>query len=224
MFLASWAKLFCPDGFLKNMNVKKILGGFLVALLMACAAFGQAVKMKQKGNVVRVMQGRKLLYQVVLRGRRNDEQRKYDEAFMAGSCLIVRRDVQEDELYPKVSQLEIYKVSGKKKIYREAELGIRRLDNVRVLTSPDFTWSVIPDEEEGELSGYFYISPQCRISEEGFTAEGTLRWGNVFGGSFVDATTLKLPSIINELPNGQTKKGFILITKDGNIWIQDANK
>ncbi len=206
------------------MNVKNLVGGFLVTLLVACAAFGQDVKMKQNGNVVRVVQGRKLLYKVVLRGKPNFEKRKYDEAFMAGKCLIVRRDVQEDELYPKVSQLEIYKPDGKRKIYREAALGIRRLGGVRVLTSPDFTWAVIPDEEEGELSGYFYISPQCRISEEGFSGEGTYRWGEVFGGSFIDAATLRLPSIINELPNGQTKKGFILITKDGNAWGTDINQ
>lgn len=206
------------------MKFKKIVGVLLIALLIVGTGFGQQVKMKQNGNVVRVVQGRKLLYKVFLRGKRNDEKRKYDEAFMAGSCLIVRRDVQEDELFPKVSQLEIYRVSGKKKVYREAELGIRRLDDVRILTSPDFTWAVIPDEEEGELSGYFYVSPQCRISEKGFTAEGTLRWGNVFGGNFVNATTLKLPSIISELSNGQIKKGFILITKDGNSWIQNVDK
>jgi hypothetical protein len=206
------------------MNFRKFLIGLMIVSIFVCAAFGQQLKMTQKGNVVRVLQGRKFLYQIVLRGRKNDRRRKYDEAFLAGSCLIVRRDVQEDELYPKVSQLEIYQAGGKRKVYRAAQLGIRRLDGVRVLTSPDFTWAVIPDEEEGEVSGYFYISPQCRISEEGFPAEGTLRWDGILGGDFLDAATLKLPSMINELSNGQKKKVAIFIGKDRKILIKEIEQ
>lgn len=206
------------------MNFKKILGGLIITLLIGCAAFGQQLKMKQIGKVVRVMQGKKLLYQVVLRGKPNYRKRKYDEAFLAGSCLIVRRDVQEDELYPKVSRLEIYQSGGKRKIYREAQLGIRRLDGFRVLTSPDFTWAVIPDEEEGEVSGYFYISPKCRISEKVFTWEGRLFWDDVLGGDFMNATTLKLPSMINELSNGQKKKVAIIIGKDGKNLMQEIEQ
>ncbi|HVE59897.1 MAG TPA: hypothetical protein VNB22_23995 [Pyrinomonadaceae bacterium] len=206
------------------MNFKKIFGSLLIISVVAGLAFGQELKLKQKGNVVRVMRGGKFLYQVVLRGAPNYHKQKYDEAFLAGSCLIVRRDVQEDELYPKVSRLEIYQTSGKRKIYREAQLGIRRLDSFRVLTSPDFTWAVIPDEEEGEVSGYFYISPQCRISEESFPGEGTLHWDDVLGGDFIDAATLKLPSMLNELSNGQKKKVAVFIGKDRKILIQEIDQ
>src|SRR6185295_10098939 len=146
-------------------------------LLIGCTAFGQQIKMKRNRNIVRVIQGKKILYQVALRGKPNEKKRKYDEAFMAGSCLIVRRDVQEDELFPLVSRLEIYQSSGKKRIYREPELEIRRLGGYRVFTSPDFSWAIIPDEEESSLRGYFYISPQCRVRGVEFKESSDFDWG-----------------------------------------------
>src|SRR5687767_12852097 len=106
------------------MNVKKILGGFVFGLFIVCAGFGQQLKIKRSGNIVRVVQGKKILYQVALRGQENQKGRKYDEAFVAGACLIVRRDIREietgTESYPDVSRLEIYQANGRKRIYRES--------------------------------------------------------------------------------------------------------
>jgi hypothetical protein len=94
-----------------------------------------------------------------------------DEAYVAASCVIVRRNVEPTELHPTVDSLEIYGASGSRKVYSERNLGIRRISGTRILASPDGTWAILPDEEEGMVLGYFHISAACTIREVAFPPE-----------------------------------------------------
>lgn len=211
--------------------MKRILCGLCIILFAACliSAQKQSVTMKKVGRFAQVYRGETLLFRVALKGKEplpeeEDDYskiKKYDEAFMAGMCLVVRRGVKPTELFPEVSRLEIYQPNGKKTIYRESDFTIRRLDGMRILASPSSNWAVIPDEEEGDLSGFFHISGDCKIQEVSFPADGTYSWGDELGGSFIDELTLKLPSIAKKLPNGQEKKVDIFIKNDGKFSIKD---
>ena len=213
--------------FLKHM-IFKILSGFVAASLLAGSAFGQPLKMKRNGNLARVMQGKKILYQVALRGRKNEKRRRYDEAFLAGGCLIVRRDIRQraeaGEVYPEVSRLEIYRTNGKRRIYYESKLAISRIDDWDLINSPDLTWAIVPDSGEGEFSGYFHISEDCRVSEVSFSENGFFDWGDKQDGVFVDAATLKFPALLNRPVSGPKKKMDIFIMKDGKYRFEIVDK
>ncbi len=212
----------------KNMNFKKILSGFVIALSIAAPVLGQQLKMKRRGNIVRVVRGKKLLYNVVLKGRENMAGRKYDEAFLAGACLIVRRDIREmdtgTESYPDVSRLEIYQANGKRKIYRESHLAISRVDGWGVINSPGYTWAIVPDSGEGIFSGYFHISRDCRLSEVSFFPNGEFDWFGADDGIFINEATFKFPSLLNRPASGQGRKMNIFITKDGKYRLEDIEK
>jgi hypothetical protein len=199
-----------------------------IVLLFVCSGFGQQLKIKRNGNIARVMQGGKVLYQVALKGKANEKGRKYDEAFLAGACLIVRRDIREvitgTESYPDVSRLEIYQTNGKRRIYRESSLEIRRVSDWDLINSPDFTWAIIPDNGEAMFDGYFYVSPRCEIRQIAFNSNDNFDWGDKSDAKFIDAATLKFSPIVNRLPNEQTKKVNIFITKDGKFRIEDIEK
>jgi hypothetical protein len=209
------------------MNVRKFLGGLIITLCIVCAAFGQQLKLTRSGDIVRVAEGRKNLYRVVLRGRANERGRKFDEAFLAGRCLIVRRDIRQveaaTEVYPDVSRLEIYRPNGKKRIYHEANLAISRINDWDLINSPDFTWAIVPDAGEADFSGYFHISEDCRISEVSFFPHGSFDWGSKEDGIFIDAATLKFPALFNRPSNGEGKKKDIFISKDGKFRFEDIN-
>jgi hypothetical protein len=206
------------------MNVRKMLGGLAIALFIVCAASGQQLKMKRSGSIVRVMQAKKVLYQVALRGKENEKGRSYDEAFLAGGCLIVRRDVRVvetgTEASPEVSRLEIYRANGKRRIYRQADLGIRSVDRWNVINSPDFAWAIVTDASEGIFQGYFHISTDCRLSEVPFFPNFDFDWFGADDRVFIDAATLKFPALSNRPPDGPKKKMDIYITKDGKYRLK----
>ncbi|HEY0459813.1 MAG TPA: hypothetical protein VGC97_11815 [Pyrinomonadaceae bacterium] len=216
------------------MNFKKILDGLLITLSgllinlsVVFPAFAQKLTMKRRGGVGQVWQGKKILYRVALRGKKNGRGRKYDDAFPAGACLIVRRDVQDIELdtesYPNVSRLEIYRTSGKRRIYMEANLAISRISDWSLINSPDFTWAIIPDNGEAMFSGYFYVSPNCELRQITFPTDN-YDWGSTEDAAFIDAATLKFSQIINRLDGGKTKEVNIFITRDGNFRMADVDK
>jgi hypothetical protein len=210
------------------MKVRKFLGGFVIALFSIGAVFGQQLTLKRNGRVVRVTQNKKVLYQVALRGRANRKGRKYDEAFLAGSCLIVRRSVREidtgTESYPEVARLEIYRPNGQKRIYHESrDLAISRLSDWELINSPDFSWAIIADSGEAMFDGYFYVSPQCEIRAVSFSPNGWFDWGSKEDGVFIDAATLKFSSLLLR-NDGREKRADVFITKDGKFRIEDVNK
>jgi hypothetical protein len=220
--------VFYPNDFLKYMKVQKILGGLVIALFSAGAVFGQQLALKRNGRVVRVMENKRVLYRVALRGKTNMKGRKYDEAFLAGSCLIVRRNVREldtgTESYPEVSRLEIYQKNGNRKIYHESrDLAISRLSDWELMNSPDFSWAIIADSGEAMFDGYFYISPQCEIRAVSFSPNGWFDWGDKTDGVFIDAATLKFSSMLLR-NDGQEKRADIFIMKDGNFRIEIVGK
>jgi hypothetical protein len=215
------------------MNFKKILSGLLMTLAASGLAFGQQLKLKKNGNAVQVTQGRKLLYKITVNGKPNMKGRKYDEAFLAGPCLIVRRGIREfdtgTEVAPDVARLEIYRTSGKRRVYYDSnlEIAIGWVDNWNLINSPDFTWAIIHESAEVMFSGYFHISEDCRISYVGFDTKDNFDWGDASDASFIDAATLKFSSIVNwedRVQGAKTKKTNIFITKDGKFRTQDVDK
>lgn len=215
------------------MNFKKVLSGLSITLAVSGSAFGQQLKLKKNGNTVQIVQGKKLLYKVTVNGKPNMKGRKYDEAFLAGPCLIVRRGIREidtgTEVAPAVARLEIYRMSGKRRIYQESNLGIATgwVDNWTLINSPDFTWAIIPESAEAMFSGYFHISEDCRISYVVFDAKDNFDWGDASDASFIDPATLKFSSIINwedRVQGAKTKKTNIFITKDGKFRTEDVDK
>ncbi len=141
-----------------------------------------------------------------------------DEAFLAASCVIVRRNVRSTELFPDVDSLEIYQPNGKRRVYSKDDLGIRRLDQVRIFNSPDKNWAVIPDEEEGQVSGVFLISSACSIKEVVFPNDAPIYW-KTLSGKFLGDKTLLLPSMEFEDRQGQRQKIEIQIHQDGTYRI-----
>jgi hypothetical protein len=135
--------------------------------------------------------------------------------------VIIRRNVRPTELFPEVDSLETFQPGGRRRIYSEKDLAIRRLSDARVLTSPDQAWSVVPDEEEGTVSGFFLIHDDCRVREIIFPRNGTINW-RTLGGSFIDNKTLLLPGLDFESANGKKKVIQIRINKDGTYRIEDA--
>jgi hypothetical protein len=215
------------------MNFKKILSGLLIVLAVSGLAFGQQLKLRKNGNAVQVVQGKKLLYKVVVNGKPNMKGRKYDEAFLAGPCLIVMRGVREfdtgTEVAPAVARLEIYRTSGKRRIYYRSNLGISIgwVDSWNLINSPDFSWAIIHESAEAMFSGYFHISEDCRISYVGFDSKDNFDWGDASDGSFIDAATLKFSSMTNwedRVQGAKTKKTNIFITKDGKFRTEDVDK
>ncbi len=215
------------------MNFKKGLSGLLITLAISGLAFGQQLKLKKNGNTVQVVRGKKLLYKVTVNGKPNMKGRKYDEAFLAGPCLIVRRGIREidtgTEAAPAVARLEIYRMSGKRRIYYESNLGIAIgwVDNWNLINSPDSTWAIIHESAEAMFSGYFHISEDCRISYVVFDAKNNIDWGDVSDASFIDAATLKFSSMTNwedRVQGAKTKKTNIFITKDGKFRTEDVDK
>jgi hypothetical protein len=202
----------------QNMKFNQIFIVLIIILSAVCVIFGQHLKLDKKGQIVRVRRDKQLLYSISLRGVQNRRGRKYDQAFLAGNCLLVKRDVREievgTEIPPKVSRLEIYRPNGQKSIYRESDLEIQWVDDYQLINSPDFTWAIIPDSVEGVFWGYFHISPDCRLTQIKFP-EITFAWGDSADGIFIDAATLKFPSVTNRLEKGPPTKIDIFITKDG---------
>jgi hypothetical protein len=125
-------------------------------------------------------------------------------------------------LFPEVDSLETFQPSGRRRVYSEKDLGIRRLSDGRVLTSPDQTWSVVPDEEEGTVTDFFLIHDDCRVREITFPHNGTIYWRSP-GGTFTDNKTLLLPGLDSESSNGKKKVIQIRINKDGTYRIEDAS-
>jgi hypothetical protein len=146
--------------------------------------------------------------------------REKDRAFLAARCVIVRRNVRETELFPEVDALETYTVNGSKRIYFEKDLSIRRLSDARVLNSPDNSWAVVPDEEEGKVRGFFRIASDCSILEVAFPSGNAIYWREI-GGHFIDDKTLLLPDL--DLEGSNKKRIKITIHKDGTYQIQNAS-
>lgn len=187
------------------------------ALILLCSAtYGspsQALSFAKSNNDLTVREGSKVLFKVPFGSK--------DEAFLAGNCLIIRRNVRPTELFPEVDSLEAFQSTGRRRVYFEKDFGIRRLSDGRVLTSPDHTWSVVPDEEEGTVSGFFLIRSDCSVREITFPHNGTIYWRTP-GGRFTSTNTLLLPSLDFEYSNGKRKVIEIRINKDGTYRIQDA--
>jgi len=189
---------------------------FALILLWSTTFYGsspQALSFEKTNKDLTVHEGSKALFKVPFGSK--------DEAFFAGNCLIIRRNVRPTELFPEVDSLEVFQSSGRRRVYSAKDFGIRRLSNGRILTSPDQTWSVVPDEEEGMVSGFFLIRSDCSVREITFPHNGTIYWRTV-GGSFTNTNTLLLPSLDFEYSNGKKKVIEIRINKDGTYRIQDA--
>lgn len=199
-----------------KMNTKRKSPIFILLFLalLAPAVFGQEARLSvnKTGRKFRIKRGAKLLFTV--------SANKKDEAFPAGKCVIVRRNVRATELFPEVERLEIFDQKGKKKTYFEKNLNIRRLNDWRIFTSSDHSWSVIPDEEEGTLSGFFLISAECAIKEIGFPTDSEISWGDFLGGQFTDNSTLLL-SGLELVSAGKTKKVAVKIKRNGTFNISD---
>lgn len=215
------------------MNFKRVLSGLLITLAACGLAFGQQLKLKKNGRTVQVIGGKKLLYKVALSGKPNMKGRKYDEAFLAGPCLIVRRGIREidtgTESAPAAARLEIYRRSGKRRVYYEPDLGIALgwVDSWNLINSPDFTWAIIHESAEAMFSGYFHISADCRLSYVSFDAKDNFDWGDASDARFIDAATLKFSSIVNRedrVQGAKTKKTNIFITKDGKFRTEDVSQ
>ena len=74
------------------------------------------------GNIVHVYRGEELLFKVPIKAAEivkgnGWEIKKEDITQLAGRCFLVWRDHTPGELYPSVSQLETYQLSGKKTVY-----------------------------------------------------------------------------------------------------------
>jgi hypothetical protein len=110
------------------------------------------------------------------------------------------------------------------RIYRESSLAIRRVSDWDLINSTDFTWAIIPDNGEAMFDGYFYVSPRCEIRQIAFNSNDNFDCGDKSDAKFVDAATLKFSPIVNRLPNEQTKKVNIFISKDGKFRIEDIEK
>lgn len=215
------------------MNARKIIGVLLVVLLAVGADFGQQLKLRKNGRIVQILEGRKILYKVIVKGKPNRKGRKYDEAFIAGPCLIVRRDIREvdtgTESSPDVSRLEIYRTNGKRRVYYQSDdFEIRGVDDWDLINSPDFTWAIIPENGEGMFEGYYHISPDCRLSEEWFGQNHNFDWrGDRSDASFIDPATLKFSSIVDwadRVQGAKSTKVNILIAKDGNFRVEEIDK
>jgi hypothetical protein len=188
--------------------------GFI--LLSSITFYGsspQALSIEKTNKDLTVHEGSKALFKVPFGSK--------DEVFLAGNCVIIRRNVRPTELFPEVDSLETFQPGGRRQVYSEKDLGIRRLSNGRVLTSPDQNWSVVPDEEEGTVSGFFLIHDDCRVREITFPHNGTIHWRTP-GGSFTDNKTLLVPSLDFEFSNGNKQVIQIRINKDGTYRIEVA--
>jgi hypothetical protein len=172
-----------------------------------------ALSIEKTNKDLTVHEGSKALFKVPFGSK--------DEVFLAGNCVIIRRNVRPTELFPEVDSLETFQPGGRRQVYSEKDLGIRRLSNGRVLTSPDQNWSVVPDEEEGTVSGFFLIHDDCRVREITFPHNGTIHWRTP-GGSFTDNKTLLVPSLDFEFSNGNKQVIQIRINKDGTYRIEVA--
>jgi hypothetical protein len=201
-----------------SMRFKSRTATLLVLILLSSITFygssPQALTFEKTDKDLTVHQGSKALFKVPFGSK--------DEVFQAGTCVIIRRNVRPTELFPEVDSLETFQPSGKRRVYSEKDLGICRLSDGRVLTSPDQTWSVVPDEEEGMVSGFFLIHDDCRVREITFPHNGTIYW-RMPGGSFTGNKTLLLPGLDFESSNGKKKVIQIRINKDGTYRIEDAS-
>jgi hypothetical protein len=146
---------------------------------------------------------------------------KNDEAFVAGRCVVVRRNVRRTELFPTVDRIDVFQPSGRKRVYSEANFAIRHLNGVRRFTAPDRTWTVIPDEEEGRVSGFFLVSVDCRISQVAFPQDAPITWETI-GGSFTSDNTLFWPALEFKDTQGHVNKISVRIFKDGRYRISRA--
>jgi hypothetical protein len=173
-------------------------------------------------NIVHVYKGEELLFQVPLKEPEIVERygwklKKEDITLLAGRCFLVWRDHMPGELYPSVSQLETYQLSGKKTVYSDKELHIGAVSGFR--TSPSGDWSVDPQYPEGNVDGFFYLSPECQIREIKFPS-GIYKDGAP-GDYFKDESTFIMPNLERELQNGSKKKINIFIHKNGKYTIGD---
>jgi hypothetical protein len=190
-----------------------VLGLILLSSLSFYGSSPQTLSFEKTNKDLTVHEGSKALFKVPFGSK--------DEVFLAGNCVIIRRNVRPTELFPEVDSLETFQPSGRRRVYSEKDLGIRRLSNGRVLTSPDQTWSVVPDEEEGAVSGFFLIHDDCRVREITFPHNGTIYWRTP-GGSFTGNKTLLLPSLDFESLSGKKRVIQIRINRDGTYRIEDA--
>ncbi|MBS1796947.1 MAG: hypothetical protein JSS81_24185 [Acidobacteria bacterium] len=210
------------------MNLK-ILAAVLIAAAMFGGAAGQQLKLKRSGNTVRVLDGRRVLYGVTLRGPSKNGKRGPDEAFLAGPCLIVRRNVrepvEESEIPPTVARLEIYRRDGRRVVYRDSQLALGYISDWELINSPDFSWAIIPDDAEAMWTGFFHISTDCRITAVAFDANEDFEWGSREDGEFVDSRTLRFSSVPNSPRDGRPAgRVEIVIMKDGSFRVTDAGR
>jgi hypothetical protein len=190
-----------------------VLGLIILSSIPFYGSSPQALSFERTNKDLTVHKGSKILFKVPFGSK--------DEVFLAGNCVIIRRNVRPTELFPEVDSLETFQPSGRRRVYSEKDLGIRRLSDGRVLTSPDQTWSVVPDEEEGTVSGFFLIHDDCRVREITFPHNGTIYWRTP-GGSFTGNKTLLLPSLDFESLSGKKRVIQIRINRDGTYRIEDA--
>lgn len=188
--------------------------------------------MKQRGKVVSVIRDKKVLYSVTLNGKKNFHRRGFDEAFLAGNCLVVRRNIRqilaEEYVYPSVSRIETYQVNGSKRIYRESkDLILYLVFEHDIINSPDHSWAIIPENSEETFWGYDHISPDCKITQIRFPDFNsfTFDWDFSDNRIFPDADTLKFPAIKKRLTtNGETKPVEIYIFRNSKYRIEEVIK
>lgn len=204
----------------------------ILGLLFTSLVFGQQLMLNKKGNVVRVRRGDKFLYRVTLQGKQNFKGRSYDEAFLAGECLIVSRNVREiateEPTFPTISRIEVYQANGKHRIYRKSkDLNLYLVYEHDIINSPDHSWAIIPENSEETFWGYHHISSDCKITEIRFQSPhfDYFDWNFDNNRIFLDAETLKFPLITKHLSStGGTKTVEIYITKDGKYHIEEVIK
>lgn len=199
--------------------MKKVFALLLILLLPAFVyAESNTVSIEQKGRKVSVKRGGKTIFKIGLGSR--------DDAFLAGSCTIVRRNVRPTELFPTVERIEAFLPNGDKKVYTgEKPVDVRHIDGSQAFSSPDQKWAVVMDQEEGMYTGFVLVFDDCDMKPVRFQTgpADVIQWaGELNNGSFNDASTFVLTSLSFETTNQPPKPVKIEIRKNGKYMMSDA--
>ncbi len=89
-----------------------------------------------------------------------------DQAYLAGHCLLVQRGTVPGELYYSVTQGEVYDIFTHKKVMYPG--GAAMYWGGQAFSPPSAKWAVMMQEEEGILSGYYFLGQDCLITSHKF--------------------------------------------------------
>lgn len=205
------------------MRCRRVLVLFLI-FYGACVYADDNIHLKRDGNVISVMSGNIALYKVAVNGVHEfvDEygvtHDSEDEAFLVGRCLIVRSDARPAEVGSLASKLDIYKTNGDKKTYNDPDI-THGLYDARVFTSSDRSWSVITQEEELWVFGFYHISKDCSIKTIRFSKDFSWEGELVTGEKIFQEKYLSLIFTDSNISENINNKYEVRIESDGKYQI-----